>query len=271
MKKIIVILILLLFVTACAEKKRLIQKTQVGKPPAKLAILPSTNLSNDVLGGFVLRNLTYSKLQGNPKGYEIQDLVTTDSILISEGISDGGLLHLFSPLELCQILGVDGLLYIDIYKMGMKITPFYHSRYIDSQYRMFNFSKIVWQRPISIANRVIDINGAVNALSNIANGDYGEALGSAAGQIIAQTVVKIGTATLFEHELKPEMLMAVEELIVNMPYGSYSNIEYLDTVNTNLEKLDKQKEAKETLSLGDEEVIEEEEINIQSTGLNIVN
>ena len=115
MKKIFVLLIMILSLVSCAEKKRLIQKTQIGRAPAKLAILPSTNISNDILGGFVIRNLTYKKFQENYKGYEVQDIATTDSILISEGVSDGGLLNLFTPLELCQMLGVDGLLYIDIY------------------------------------------------------------------------------------------------------------------------------------------------------------
>ena len=69
MKKIFVLLIMILSLVSCAEKKRLIQKTQIGRAPAKLAILPSTNISNDILGGFVIRNLTYKKFQENYKGY----------------------------------------------------------------------------------------------------------------------------------------------------------------------------------------------------------
>lgn len=271
MKKIIFILILLLAFTGCAEKKRLIQKVQNGKPPAKLAILPSTNLSNDVLGGFVIRNLTYKKLQENSKGYEIQDISTTNLLLESEGISDGGLLKLFTPIELCQILGVDGLLYVDVYEMGMKITPFYHSRYIYTQYRMFNFSNLIWQKPISIANRVVDINGAINAISNIANGRIGDALGDMAGQMIVQGLVKIGTATLFEHELKPEMIMVTNDLSNSMPYGNFGNMDYLETVNKNLDKLNEQKKLKQALLLGDEQEAKEEEITIQAEGINIIN
>lgn len=269
MKKIFVLLIMILSLVSCAEKKRLIQKTQIGRAPAKLAILPSTNISNDILGGFVIRNLTYKKFQENYKGYEVQDIATTDSILISEGVSDGGLLNLFTPLELCQMLGVDGLLYIDIYDMGMKITPFYHSRYIDAQYREFNFSKLVWQRPIKIANRVMDIHGALNAISNIANGNLGDAFTDMAGNMAIQGLVKLGTATLFEHELKPEMLMVTDEMIVNMPYGSVNDMEYLESVHNNLIKLDKQKEKKEVLTFGDEEKVEEEEITITSKGINV--
>lgn len=271
MKKLLLILIVLFAFTSCAEKKRIIQKTQYGKPPAKLAILPSENLSNDVLGGFVLRNLTYQKLQINNKNYEIQDIAATDSLLISEGITDAGLLKLFTPNELCQILSVDGLLYVDIYTMGMKITPFYHSRYIDSQFRLYNFSNLVWQKPINIANRVVDINGALNALNNIANGRIGDAIGDAAGQMIVQGIVKIGTATLFDHELKPEMIMVTDDLLLNIPYGSNNNIEYVDTVYKKLEKLTELKEKKEPLVLGDEVEAELEEVKVVESGINIVN
>lgn len=271
MKKLILLIIVLFMFTSCAEKKRIIQKTQYGRPPAKLAILPSENLSNDVLGGFVLRNLTYQKLQQNNKSYEIQDISTTDALLISEGVGDAGLLKLFSTNELCEILSVDGLLYVDIYTMGMKITPFYHSRYIDTQYRLYNFSNLVWQKPINVANRVVDVQGAFNALNNIASGNFGDALGDAAGQMIVQGIVKLGTATLFEHELKPEMIMVTEDLLQNIPYGSKNDLEYIETVNKKLEKLTELKKNKQPLVLGDEKEAELEEVNISETGVNIVN
>lgn len=271
MKKLILFILVLFMFTSCAEKKRIIQKTQYGRPPGKIAILPSENLSNDILGGFVLRNLTYQKLQQNNKSYEIQDISTTDSLLISEGIGDSGLLKLFSPNELCEILQVDGLLYVDVYNMGMKITPFYHSRYIDTQYRLYNFSNLVWQKPINVANRVVDLNGAFNALNSIANGNFGDALGSAAGEMILQGIVKLGTATFFEHELKPEMLMVTEEFWVNVPFGSKNDLEYIESVHKKLEKLTELRKNKQPLILGDEKEAEFEEIIRVETGINVIN
>lgn len=271
MRKILFIMITLLVFTSCAEKKRVVQKTQYGRPPAKIAILPSENLSNDVLGGFVLRNLTYKSLQENNKNYDIQDISATDSLLISEGITDAGLLKLFSPNELCQLLSVDGLLFIDIYNMGMKITPFYHSRYVETQYKLYNFSNLVWQKPINIANRVVDVEGAVNAIKNISNGKIGEALGSAATQMAVQGLIKIGTATLFEHELKPEMLLVTSDFILNVPSGSKNDLEYVESVNKKLEKLTALKAEKKPLLLGDEEESETEEVTVQSGGINVIN
>ena len=58
-------------------------------------------------------------------------------------------------------------------------------------------------------------------------------------------------------------------MIVNMPYGSVNDMEYLESVHNNLIKLDKQKEKKEVLTFGDEEKVEEEEITITSKGINV--
>lgn len=271
MKKLLFLMTILFIFTSCAERKRLIQKTQYGRPPATIAILPSENLSNDVLGGFVLRNLTYQRLLQNNRAYNIQDIATTDALLLSEGISDGGLLKLFTPNELCQILAVDGLLYIDIYSMGMKITPFYHSRYIDSQFRLYNFSSLVWQKPVHLANRVVDFEGAINAINNIAKGNLGEAFSNAAGQMIVQGIIKLGTATLFEHELKPEMIMVIDNFLLDLPYGQKNNIEYMESAYKKLEILNDLRDKKLPLILGDEKEVEFEEIQIIGTGINIIN
>ena len=269
MKKIIILLIIIMGITGCAEKKRLIQKTQEYTAPAKLAILPSVNLSNDVLGGIVIRNLTYTTLKEENKNYDVQDIDITDSLLNDEGISEGGLLNLFTPLELCQILGVDGLLYVDVYDMGMKVIPFYHSRYIDVQYRMYNFSKIMWQKPIKIANRVMDIKGAINAISNIADKNYKDVAKDVVGNVALQEAVKIGTATLFEHELKPEMILVTNELKNDIPFGNSKNVNYCQNINEKLEILNEQKKSNSKLSLGDEEEVQEEEIKIVSNGVNV--
>ena len=78
MKKTFLLLLILVLVTGCAEKKRLIQKTQIGTPPVRLAILPSTNQTNDILGGIVLRNVTYKRFQEQNRNYDIQDITQTD-------------------------------------------------------------------------------------------------------------------------------------------------------------------------------------------------
>ncbi len=269
MKRIILTLLLLLLV-ACTPKNRIVQKVQGGKPPAKLAILPSTNLTNDVLGAMLIRNLVYEKLQKNNKGYEIQDLALTDSILLSEGINEGGLLNIMTHLQLCQLLGVDGLLYVDVYDMGMKILPFYHSRYVDFQVRLYTFSRLVWQKPVNIANRIIDVKGALGAIDSINEGSYDEVLIDAGSSVAVQTAVKIGTATVAEHELKPEFIMGVDDFFRDIPFGSGGDMDYLIKVNENLDTLTEQKEAGEELDLGEELILEEEEISVGEKGINLV-
>lgn len=268
MKKTFLLLLILVLVTGCAEKKRLIQKTQIGTPPVRLAILPSTNQTNDILGGIVLRNVTYKRFQEQNRNYDIQDITQTDDFLISQGITDGNLLKLFTPTELCQILHVDGLLFIDIYEMGMKTLPFYHSRYIDTQYRMYNFSKLVWQKPIKIANRYVDVAGGIKAIDNLANGKYESLIENSLTSVGVQQIIKLGTATFFEHELKPEMTMVVDDLIESIPYGNKSSVEEIKRVEEILKVLDSKKKKGEKISLGDEEVVEEYEIKVNSQGVN---
>lgn len=270
-KNLLVVFLILLFVAGCAPKQRVVQKVQGGKPPVKIAILPSINLSNDILGGIVIRNLIYQRFMENNKNYEVQDVAITDALLIGEGISEGGLLNLMSNLELCQLLEVDGLVYIDVYDMGMKILPFYHSRYVDFQVRLYNFDRLVWQKPVNIANRVVDVEGALGAINDISAGNYEDGLVDAGTSVAVQTAVKIGVATLSDHELKPEFLMGVDEFYLDLPVGRSGNMEALVEVNEKLDILNKQKEAGEDLSLGEELEVEEELIDIGETGVNIIN
>lgn len=270
MRRCYIITLLLLAFISCGPRQRVIQKVQGGETPAKLAILPSINLTNDVLGGFVIRNLVHHQFTKDSKNYTVQDVARTDELLISRGITDGVLLNALSNLELCQLLGVDGLVYIDVYDMGMKTLPFYHSRYVDFQVRLFNFNRLVWQKPINIANRVMDIGGALDAAMSIGTGDYSSALTDAGVSVGIQTAVRLGVATLMDHELKPEFLMGIDKLFRAFPYGNMNNQDYLLSFNAKMEILNEQHELGFDLFL-DDEVFEAEEvlIDIRESGINI--
>jgi|GEM_PF-1855305 len=270
MKRYYIVTLLLIVIISCGPKQRVIQKVQAGEVPAKLAILPSINLTNDVLGGFVIRNLVHHQFSLDSKNYSVQDVAYTDELLISRGITDGVLLSALSNLELCQLLGVDGLVFIDVYEMGMKTLPFYHSRYVDFQVRLFNFNRLVWQKPINIANRVMYIDGAIDAVNAISSGDYTKALTDAGVSVGIQTAVKLGIATLMEHELKPEFLMGVEELFRDFPYGNINNQNYILKFNEKLNLLNQQKEAKADLFLEDENFeVEEVLVDINESGITV--
>lgn len=270
MKKVLFILTLLVMLTSCVEEqKRVVQVVDGGRAPAKLAILIPNNLSNDLLGGYVERNLIYQELSNRGKGYDVLDITVTDEILINEGITDGGQLGIFHPLELCQLLQVDGLLYVDVYDMGLKTMPFYHSRYLDVQVRLFNFDKFVWQKPVKVANRVVDIEGGLDTIQDFSKGEYGDALKRAAESVAVQTLVKLGTATLFEHELKPEMLMTVTQIVDAIPVGSLNSGNYISEVNARLKELNEKVEAGEELVTEEErnKTREEQQIELKEEGI----
>lgn len=266
MKKSIIFIIILVLFVSCGTKQRVMQKVQGGDLPAKVAILPSINLTNDILGGFVIRNLIHKELNEKNKNYEIQDIQYTDELLATKGITDGALLSAMSNLELCQLLEVDGLVYIDVYDMGMKILPFYHSRYVDFQVRLFNFNRLVWQKPVNIANRVMDFDGAMDAIDQVSSGKYGDALENVGTSIGVQAAVKIGVATIMEHELKPEFMMGIEEFYRELPYGNSQNEEYKVKAQNKLDVLNSQKVNEEKLTFGDEEECEEILVDINQTG-----
>jgi hypothetical protein len=243
-----------------------------GPPPARLAILPANNFSNDVLGGYVQRNLIYKALKENPRGYLVQNINTTNERLINAGITDGALLSAFHPLELCEILDVDGLLYIDIYDMGIKSLPFYNSRYIYLNVRLYNFEKFIWQKVVNINNRHIDIEGALDSIDKISQGKVKEAFKKAGDSVATQVIVKLGIATLFEHELKPEMLMAVDDIVSIIPKGRSQNNKYWKEVDSKLKELHLKAKNNEELVPAEEKnrVRQQYEMMVQEQGINII-
>ncbi|TDT71416.1 putative lipoprotein DUF799 [Hypnocyclicus thermotrophus] len=271
LKTFYILLIIINFIS-CEPKKTFIMQVDGGPPPARLAILPANNFSNDVLGGYVQRNLLYKSLKQNPKGYLIQNIKTTNERLINAGITDGALLSAFHPLELCEILDVDGLLYIDIYDMGIKSLPFYNSRYIYLNVRLYNFEKFIWQKVININNRHIDIEGALDSIDNISQGKVKEAFKKAGDSVTTQVIVKLGIATLFEHELKPEMKMVVNKIISVIPRGRSSNNKYWKKVDSKLKELHLKAKNNEELVPKEEKnkIRKQYEIMIQEQGINII-
>lgn len=272
MKKLFILLTTIIIFNACSSTRvRLVP--QGGKPPAKLAVVIPNNETNDLLGGYVLRNLFHKELvRIGGKGYIIQPRKKTDKLLNEAGLTDGGQIdHVFTPLEVCQILGVDGLVYIDIEEIGIKILPFYHSRYIVANYRLYNFNRLVWQKPVNITNRVVEIKKAINTISDISNGDYDKAAQKVGTSVGVQIAAKVIIATAFDHELKPELILNMQQAVSSIPYGSKFDKLYLKLVKKRLEKLDQM--VKDGVNLEEAFVgptTEKEEVVTEENGINVI-
>ncbi len=219
-RKVFAAILLLILLTGCSSR-RMVLRSDTKTPPAKLAILPINNLTNDVAGAQILREVIYNAFKENPRGYEIQKIDMTDELLLKEGITDGGQLAIMHPIELSEILGTDGLLYIDLEELSLMTLPFYHVRKIDMTYRIYNMGKLYNEEPLIVANRFLDINGILKTLDDPSDG-----LAHAGAGIAIHQSLRFVTAGFGQHELRPEMGMISIKLLNSIPFGMSGDKEY---------------------------------------------
>jgi len=227
--KYFLLFILLIFV-GCTPKSDFILKATPSKSPAKLAILPVNNFTNDVAGGFVFRHVVYNHFKDYPQGYEIQNLEKTDRLLNEAGITDGGQLKFLYPIELSEILGVDGLLFVDVNELEFMTYPYYHTRAVKATFYLYNFEKLIWAKPIRVSIKYYGISSAFDTLEGAINGDsdqLNDGLTQAGVDIAIHQGIKFATIAGFDHELAPEMALVSEKLINVIPRGSIADFEYV--------------------------------------------
>lgn len=251
----ILCLLLSLVLIGCTSTRSLL-KSETTDPPAKIAVMPIDNYTNDVGGSQILRQVIQATLAENYKGYEVQSLEETDKLLRDAGITDGGQLNVFHPIELSEILGVDGLLYLRLNELELLTLPFYHVRRVDLTYRLYSMGKLVKEKPVVIANRFIDIYGVLQTLDDPSKGAERALTGMAIGQ-----GVRFVTAGIADHELKPEMYMASTQLLNDLPRGAGDNGDYVDMVTKELAELRQKVEDGEDIApsdSGEKEMVEED-------------
>ena len=248
-------LFLILVLAGCSSNRSLL-KSETTIVPAKLAVLPMDNYTNDVAGAQILRQVVQAALVENSKGYEIQSIEETDELLRNSGVTDGGQLNVFHPLELSEILGVDGLLYLKLTELELLTLPFYHVRRVDMTYSIYNMGRLVKEKPVVIANRFIDLYGIIQSFDDPSKGAERAFAGMAIGQGI-----RFATAGIADHELKPEMYMAANELISGLPRGQFDDLGYVNLIEEQLTELRTRVEAGENIAPeenGEKERVEEE-------------
>ncbi len=262
-KRLVFCVVLSIIFVSCSSTRKVL-KSETNKSPAKLAILPIDNYTNDVNGSRILREVIYKTLLENSKGYEVQDIETTDALLRDVGITDGGQLKIISPIEISEVLGVDGLLYLKLDQMELLTLPFYHVRRIDCTYGLYNLGKLVREKPILVANRFVDVYGIFQTLDNPNKGGERALKGMAIGQ-----GVRFVTAGIAEHELKPEMYMVSTEILSNLPKGSADDKGYLKEVENTLEDLRKKVREGKEISPSNKKELQYEDESITEKGITL--
>lgn len=258
--KLFLLFILLIFI-GCTPKEDFVLKATPSISPAKLAILPINNNTNDVAGGFVFRGVVYNNFEQNNHEYDIQDTKKTDKLLNEAGITDGGQLRFLRPIELAEILGVDGLLYIDLDELDFMTYPYYHTRSVKGTFLLYNFEKLIWVKPIRVAIKYFGVSSALNTVSGAVNGDsdkLNDGMTQAGIDIAIHQGVKYATIAGFDHELAPEMALVSKKLSSVIPKGSRNNLTYVKQSENEIKYL-KEKISKKESIVTDEMYIEVKE------------
>ncbi len=268
MKKLYVLCKIICFslmLFGCIRQEKVL-KVSPGVAPVTLAVLPVNNLSNDVHGAQVFRDLLYKRLAQSQKGYRIMNIEETDRILNEAGITDGGQLSVIMPIELCELLNVDGLLYTDLKNLELLTLPFYHTRKVEAQFRLYSFNQLIWLKSINTNNRYIEIENMLKAID-----DPEEGFKRAGESMLVHQGIKFSTIALFGHELRPEMEMTLDNLLVNIPHGSSENSNYLDKVSNRLEDLHRNIEEGKSI-VSEEMYMQETDLeNVYDDGIIILN
>ncbi|MGB6130133.1 MAG: hypothetical protein WBG30_15435 [Psychrilyobacter sp.] len=258
--KLFLLFILLIFI-GCTPKEDFVLKATPSISPAKLAILPINNNTNDVAGGFVFRGVVYNNFEQNNHEYDIQDTKKTDKLLNEAGITDGGQLRFLRPIELAEILGVDGLLYIDLDELDFMTYPYYHTRSVKGTFLLYNFEKLIWVKPIRVAIKYFGVSSALNTVSGAVNGDsdkLNDGMTQAGIDIAIHQGIKYATIAGFDHELAPEMALVSKKLSSVIPKGSRNNLTYVKQSENEIKYL-KEKISKKESIVTDEMYIEVKE------------
>jgi len=259
-RKILLVFILLIFVS-CASRKELVLKATPYRTPTTLAILPVNNNTNDVAGGFVFRQIIYNHFSENNLGYRIQNSEKTDKLLNEAGITDGGQLQFLKPIEICEILGVDGLLYIDLDELDLMTYPYYHNRSVQGTFMLYNFEKLVWVNPMRVAVKYYGLSSALDTVSGAINGDsdqLNKGLTEAGVEIAIHQGIKFATIAGLKHELAPEMSILGRDLLNILPRGNFSNREYVEESDLEI-KLLREKVSKKQSIVSDDMYNEKKE------------
>lgn len=271
--KLFLLFFLLIFI-GCTSRKNYVLKATPSIPPAKLAILPINNNTNDIAGGSIFRKLIFKDFQQKNSGYEIQDLEETDKLLNEAGITDGGQLQFFRPIELSEILGVDGLLYIDLDELKFLTYPYYHTRSVKGTFFLYNFEKLIWVKPIRVTTKYFGIKSMFNTVSGAISGDsdrLNDGLTQAGVDIAIHQGIKYATIAGFKHELIPEMTLVSKKLFDNIPRGSQANLSYVKKSEDEIKYLRDKISNKESIVTDEMYVEKKEKIDVLEEIIPILN
>lgn len=136
-------LLVVVLAGGCALKPKYLAQDFI--PPQSVALLPMHNLTNDMDGPEMVRQLMFEHLP--QKGYNSIPLTQIDELLREIGISDGGQLRSKKPEELAEKLGVEALIYGDLLEFGELNIGFYQNKVVQASFKIVDASTgdVLWE------------------------------------------------------------------------------------------------------------------------------
>lgn len=127
--------------------------------PARIAILPMNNMTTDLKGPAMVRDLT-QKLIGMC-GFSVPPNDQVDGVLQDQfGITDGGQLPSVEAQKLGPALGVDGLLYGDLEEFNYINVGFFQNRIVEARYWLVDAAtgEKIWEDEQKVTDPAIVTN-----------------------------------------------------------------------------------------------------------------
>lgn len=135
----------LLLLAGCAAQGEYLKSGYV--PPARVAVLPLNNITNDLDGPEIVRYWFGQRLS-DKKGYTIVPPEEVARVLKDDfGVTDGGQLAAVTPKELGAKLGADALIYGELLEFTYQTTGFLNTRKVRAKFRMVSAAdgQLLWE------------------------------------------------------------------------------------------------------------------------------
>jgi hypothetical protein len=134
--KTVSLVVLSFFIFSCGPSHYSIAFKKVDLQEKTLAVLPFDNESVDFDATPIFRHAIYNYL--GSRGFKRISLKRVDEILAEQGILEGGEVHLFTPEELGELLGVDYLLYGTVTDFNTKYMVVYSSINVEGRFELYD-------------------------------------------------------------------------------------------------------------------------------------
>ena len=165
-------LFLLLFTVfyGCALPRHYVQPNPAN-PIKTVAVLPMANHTNDVEGPETVREIFANKL--TERCYIFKPIQEVNQILKDEmGITLGSQLDMTNPQELGKMLGVDGVVYGDLYNFEEKTTGVLNIRRARAGFKLIDAKtgQVMWGKGQGVKSETRMTKGNAGAVADVASG-----------------------------------------------------------------------------------------------------